>query len=115
MTRTSKLIRPALFGFCAVVILGGLVAGCNDQAKTEDSASTEAAAGQVVTGMAALPDAEADLVRQAAAIANAIEAAPQTAAQVLLDNQMTAEEFEALIYRISVDEKLAAAYAELRK
>ena len=115
MTRTSKLIRPVLFGFCAVVILGGLGAGCNDEAKTEDSATVEASANLAVTGMAALEDAEAELVRKAAAIADAIEAAPQTAAKVLMDSQMTAEEFEALIYKISVDENLAAAYAEVRK
>ena len=113
MARTSKLTRPALFGFCALVILAGLGAGCNDEAKTEDSASTKTEATLELVGMAALGDAEADLVRKAAAIAKAIEAAPLTAAAVLAENKMSAEDFESLIYKISADEKLAAAYAEV--
>ena len=111
MTRTSKWICLALCGICVIAVLG---ACSNDKEESEDSASAEAAA-TVEAGLASLSDAEAELVRKAAAIADAIEAAPQAAAKILMDNQMTAEEYEALIYRISADEKLAAAYEEARK
>ena len=65
--------------------------------------------------MANLDQAEAELVKKAAAIADAIEAAPQTAIKVLAENKISAEEFEALIYKISADENLSAAYAEIRQ
>ena len=101
------------------MILGSLVTGCSNEAKTEDAdtaaATTEESATMTVGAMAVLGDADANLVRKAATIANAIEGAPQAAVKVLAENGMSAQDFEELMYKISADEKLAAAYEEARQ
>jgi hypothetical protein len=53
-------------------------------------------------------------VQQAVAVANAIEESPEDMEIVLADNNLTADEYVSMIYRISADPVLAKAYADAR-
>ena len=95
-----------------LILLATLALGNCSGGKTDQEAVTNESAA---VGSAALtPDQEA-LVLKAAAIAVAIAAAPDNASTVLSDNNLTADEYEALIYRISADPVLARAYEAARR
>ena len=111
MAKTSNRLGAASFVFVACLLLLGVV-GCGNQEQQETAAATDT---EAVSVLGTLGAADADLVKKAAAIALVIETNPTTAAQVLAANGMTAKDFEDLIYRISADEKLSAAYEEARK
>jgi hypothetical protein len=55
------------------------------------------------------------MIHKAATVANAVEKAPGTLAQVLADNGLTTQEYRSLIYRISADPALTRAYEEARE
>ncbi len=87
------------------------LAGCGGgDVETQTAESGEAA----VEAVALTPEQDA-LVQKAAAVANAVADAPETADQVLADNGLTADEFRTLVYRISADPVMARAYEEARK
>ena len=111
MARFTKLTIACAITLCAIC----LVAGCGGQDSQETAAKAEAdAVTQTESVLGTLGAAEQDLVKKAAVIAVAIESMPNTAATVLAANGMTAEDFEDLIYRISADERLSAAFEEAK-
>ena len=115
MARRSSSWTGAACAIGLCLLIAGAV-GCGGQEKQEAPAATQTGTqAAAVSAFDRLDAAQAALVRKAAAIADAIEAAPATAAQVLAASGMTPSEFEDLIYRISADEQLSAAYAEARR
>jgi SepF-like predicted cell division protein (DUF552 family) len=97
----------------AVLLLGMIFTGCDDsqdtpadQAEAVQEAPTEAVK-EVVTELTA---GEEILVTQVAAIATELEKAPATAEAVLERYGMTAEEYEAAVYKIASNPKLSAAF-----
>jgi hypothetical protein len=86
MKRAGYLLWITLF------LLGAGCAGPGDEQKTEPAAQT------------------GDIVSQAAEIARAIEADPDTAEQVLERHDLTVEEFEQMMYEIRADPELSKAF-----
>ena len=70
------------------------------------------ACGQTATENA---DAVSPKVEKAAAIANAIEADPDKADEILAKHSMTTESFRDLMYEIAADEKMSADFERSRK
>ena len=100
----------------AVVVLAGCGGGNPEgPALAGDSGKSPAAPDQEATdGTEGLAPEARVLVQQAVAIADAIEATPEDMAIILADENLTAEEYVAMIYRISADPVLAQAYADAR-
>jgi uncharacterized protein YcfL len=87
-----------------------VVVGCGGQDQAEQTSDqADAAADDVLTS------AQVALVEKAVLVANAIEKAPAAVAQVMADNDLTVEEYQTLIYRISADPVLSRAYEDARK
>ena len=108
---TSTANATRLMVLLLVLLISASLTGCgsDDQAsQTTDDQNTTEATSQLTS------DQEA-LVKQAAAIADAISAAPENMARILADNQMTTKDFQAMIYRISADPVLSRAYKMERK
>ena len=78
-----------------------LALGC---AEGDDRSSSSAASDTSAVGRA----------RSAAVVANAIAAKPAAADSILRAAGYTAEEFEALMYRIAADSAMSAAYATVK-
>lgn len=108
---TLSMLRPRRCAVSLALLLTLILVGCgggnsNDQA----SANREAVAGDATL----TPDQEA-AIQKIAAVANAIEADPGTMDQALKDANLTAEEFQSEIYRISADPALTRAFEAARK
>ncbi len=76
---------------------------------TSDDTSAAAGAGSA-TAMSAGMQAD---VQKAAAIANATTAAPTKGDSILAANRLTADELEAMMYRIAADSTASAEYRRL--
>lgn len=85
-------------GLLLLIVCGLVVAGCGAPAPEPPAEETAAA---VATG---------DIVQRAVEIAKAIEADPDSAAQILEDHGLTVEQFEDMMYEISADPVLSKAY-----
>jgi|GEM_PF-3836663 len=104
-------------GLMIVILLGSfLIAGCGGKGDTE-SKKTEAAELEnteeveaVDEAIVALTEAEMAMVQQVAAITTAVEKAPATADATLAQFGMTAEEYEAAVYKIAESPSLSEAY-----
>lgn len=95
-----------------VLLLALALVGCGGgQSQDKPAASKESVTEQATS----LTPEQNAVIQKVAAVANAIEAAPATTSQVLKDANMTEEEFQAEIYRISEDPVLSRAYEEARK
>ncbi len=101
----------------AVLLLGILFTGCGD---SQDTAADQAEAVKEATEeipaevVAKLTAAEEALVNQVAAIASALEKAPAAAETVLEKFGMTAEEYEAAVYKIASNPALSAAFEKVK-
>jgi hypothetical protein len=86
--------------FTSTVLIVGLVmfVGCAAPETEEQVASTEVAVESV------------DVVSKAVGIAKEIEADPESAETILANHEMTIEEFDQMMYEISVDPDLSDAY-----
>ena len=98
-----------------------LCTGCGDsQDKAADQAQaakeevTETTAGVAEDVVAKLTAAEEALVTQVAAIATALDKAPATAGAVMDKYGMTADEYEAAIYKIASNPALSAAFEKAK-
>lgn len=100
----AGFIRFALL--VLVLLLAGSLCGCSGQEQAQQKNDEPAAAPEEQ----ALTVAQVAQVEKAVAIAKAIEAAPATAAAVLEKYAMSAEDFENLMYEISADGRMTAAY-----
>lgn len=98
-----------------------VIAGCGGE--TEEAADqveavaeeTDATLEEVKEeAVAALTEAEKALVSKMAAIANAVEASPATAAAVLEKAGLSAEEYEAELYKIAQSPSLSAAFEKAK-
>jgi len=85
--------------------------GCSGGDQTDQANESQ----DVATETATLTAVQQALVQQAAMIANAIAAAPDTRTKILADNHLSADEYQAMIYKISADPVLAQAYEDARK
>jgi len=101
--------RIAMVTLLLVTVAAGT--GCSDGDQTDQANESQDVATETVT----LTAAQQALVQQAATIANAIAVAPETMAKVLADNHLSADEYQAMIYKISADPVLAQAYEDARK
>jgi hypothetical protein len=105
----------------AILLLGVMIAGCGDY---EDTASDQAepaieaakeAAPEVSTEVATtLTAAEEALVTKIAAVAVALEKAPDAAGAILEKYGLTAEEYEAEVYKIASNPALSAAFEKAK-
>ena len=110
MTKSSS--NPTRLALLLLVLLiSAALTGCGGDDQTSQTAGDQNITETVIKLTA---DQEA-MVKQAAAMADAISAAPESLAKVLADNQMTNKQFEAMIYRISADPELSRAYKLARK
>ena len=102
------------FFILAAVACGG--AGDKDTAKQADKAPAAEAAPEAE----AAPDAETAepevpaQVAKAAKLADAIEADPESADQILADLEMNREDLDSLMFEIAADPLLSAAYQQAR-
>jgi hypothetical protein len=81
--------------FCLIIVLS-LAVGCAKPEEPEEVAAVETAA---------------DTVTQAVAIAKEIEADPDSAEAILARHEMTVDQFDQMMYDISIDPALSDAYA----
>jgi hypothetical protein len=88
---------PTLAALGAVIVLAACGGAASDDASARDASATA-----VMTE-----------VQRAAAIANAITAAPARMDSILAANGMTAEQLEQMMYRIARDSALSAEYGRL--
>jgi hypothetical protein len=105
-----------LLALLATVVLAGCGGGdaegpALDKNSAAGPATSRPEAIDATNGLT--PDTQA-LVQQAVAVANAIEESPEDMEIVLADNNLTADEYVSMIYRISADPVLAKAYADAR-
>lgn len=111
---TRKLGHASLM--IMALFIAFLIAGCGSNSETtNEKTETEAEAVQAVEteeveAVAALTEAEEAMVQQIAAITTAVEKAPATADAVLKQFGMTAEEYEAAVYKIAESASLSEAY-----
>lgn len=101
MTRRRTLVSAW------ALLIAIFLADCTSSSSTREG-STESAA-TATTGAPTLEQA-----RKAGAVARAIEAEPNRAAEILAEHGMTAEGLEALIIEIARDPKLTEAYEEAK-
>lgn len=102
----SRFVRFALLA--VTLLLAGSLIGCGGQDKTQATSDETT----VVKEAQALTVEQVKQVETAVAIAKAIEVAPSTAAAVLEKFDMSAEDFENLMFEISANEQMTAAYEE---
>ena len=88
--------------------LGGV--GCGTGTETGKEAVVEERAG-----VEALSLSDLDRVRRAVLVAGEIEKEPERSAEILRANQLTEEDFDALMYDIASDPALSAAYQKARE
>ncbi len=101
--KTSNPMRLALL---LVLLITAALAGCSS-----DDQTSQATDNQNTTEIADKLTADQQaLVKQAAAMADAINDAPESLAKILADNHMTTKQFQTMIYRISADPVLSRAY-----
>ncbi|MDX2474908.1 MAG: hypothetical protein QNL91_14535 [Candidatus Krumholzibacteria bacterium] len=108
-TSTSNPTRLALL--LLVLLISASLTGCGGDDQTSQSAGDQ---NTTETEPKLTADQEA-LVKQAAAMADAISDVPESLTKILADNQMTNKQFKAMIYRISADPVLSRAYKLARK
>lgn len=104
-----RATRHGLAPMLLIAMLGLAALGCAGGSTPE----SETAASETMNETGAAP--ASDAVQQAAEIANAIEAAPDRANEILEAHGMTAEQFEALLYEIAQDPAKSEAYAAARQ
>ena len=85
--------------------------GCGSRDRQEQPARSQ----DVAVEAPALTAEQDALVQKAVTVANAVERAPETLAKVLADAGLTEDEYKSLVYRISADPVLAAAYEKARE
>jgi hypothetical protein len=90
-----KMIRVS------ALLLIGLTACARNEGAATDTAATAAAAAD-------------DRGARAAAISNAIQANPAAADSILKANNLTAEQFDRMLYDVAADSAQSAAYAAAR-
>jgi hypothetical protein len=96
-----------------VLVVAILAAGCTGSSSTGKSSGEQAATS--TTGTAATTGAPTiEQAREAGAVARAIDAEPNRAAEILAEHGMTAQSLESLIFEIAKDPKLSEAYEEAR-
>lgn len=105
-----RAVRHGLAPLLLIAMLGLAVFGCAGGTSTPES---ETATSETMNETGSAP--ASDAVQQAAEIANAIEAAPDRANEILEAHGMTAEQFEALLYEIAQDPAKSEAYAAARQ
>lgn len=96
-----------------VIILAALALGAcsGEPGSTESSRRSSGTEGAAAApAPRALTDAERAMVDKAGAVARAIEANPDGAAQILQQHGLTQEQFEGMLYDIAADPDLTAAY-----
>ena len=91
----------------AMLTLFGCGSGDTEQQAVEDK--------EAVAEATSLTSEQLALVNKAAVVAIAITKAPETMSKVLAENNLTADEYQSLIYKISSDPVLTRAYEEARK
>ena len=103
--------RPGNLAFTMLILMTAVIfVGCSGgdesgQANENTETTVEAAS---------LTSAQEALVQQAATMADAIAAAPESLDSVLAENQMSSREYQAMIYKISADPVMAKAYQDAR-
>lgn len=98
----------------AVILLATVTAGCGDKQETAAEQAQTVTAEVEVAVPAALTTEESALVTRMAAVAAAIEKTPAAAATILEQYSLTAEEYEAEIFRIASDPALCNAYEKAK-
>ena len=101
----------------AMILIGILLTGCGDNSETtsgQAEAVKETAAETSTEVTATITAAEEAMVTKMAAIATAIDKAPATAEAILVKYGVTAEEYEAEIYKIASSPTLSAAFEKAR-
>lgn len=84
--------------------------GCGNGESEKQTAEAQEPAVEILT---ITPEQEA-MVLKAAAVANAIEKAPETMIKVLADNNLSADEYKSLMYRISADPEMSRLFEKSR-
>jgi hypothetical protein len=90
------------------VVLGALLVGCSDDKSAQIESPTSIETNRTVLSA---PNASNSKVDRAARISRAIQADPDHAEDVLRQNGMTEDQFEALLYEIAADPQMSRDYS----